>query len=106
MPAKKAVVKKAVAKKAPVKRKPKVEEVTHREIYQRVVEVEGKVENINMRITGLEIGISEMLRAFNAAKGAFDVLTFIGKLAKPLAVLAAIGAAIVLAWQNLWKHGI
>ena len=97
MPTKKAPVKKAT-------RKTKVEEVTHLEIYQRVVEVEGKIETLNTRITGLEIGISEVLRVFTAAKGAFEVLTFIGKLAKPFALIALAIGAVAAAWSQFWKH--
>lgn len=66
-------------------------EVSHREIYDRLKAVELKVDNIETNTAG-------MVAAFQAAQGAFTVLEFLAKIAKPLLVvcafLAAMGAAL------------
>ena len=40
----------------------------------------------------------EMLEFFRAMKGAFKVFDWIGKLAKPLAAIVALGAALIGLW--------
>lgn len=47
----------------------------------------------------------EMLEFFRDMKGAFKVFNMVGKLAKPLAAILALGAAIVGLWAAL-KTGI
>lgn len=47
----------------------------------------------------------EMLEFFRDMKGAFKVFNMIGKLAKPLAAIVALGAAIVGFWAAI-KSGI
>lgn len=44
---------------------------------------------------------SEMLELFRALKGAFTVLNWVGKLAKPLAALAMAGASFAALWASL-----
>lgn len=41
---------------------------------------------------------SELVSILNALKGAFRVLEFVGKLAKPLGYIISLGAAIAGAW--------
>lgn len=74
-----------------------MEDVTHKEIYDRLVQVEQKVDDLD-RKTG------QVVTAFAAAQGAFLVLDFIGKLAKPLLWLMGVGAAIVVLWEEFWKR--
>jgi predicted CoA-binding protein len=69
------------------------EEVTHAEIYARLIEVESKVDCINQRT-------QDVVDAFNAARGAFTVLEFIAKIAKPLLWIGGLVAAIGAMWSN------
>ena len=61
-------------------------EVTHREIYDRLVELEAKVDKL-----GAET--QEVVKAFTAAQGAFTVLEWIAKAAKPLLWIAGVFTA-------------
>lgn len=73
------------------------EEVTHAEIYARLIEVEAKVDRINQRT-------QDVVDAFNAARGAFTVLEFIAKIAKPLLWIGGLVAAIGALWSNYKVH--
>ena len=59
------------------------EEVTHKEIYERLVEVEAKVDK-------LADDSEQVVKAFNAAQGAFTVLEWIARAAKPLLWIAGV----------------
>ena len=63
-----------------------MEDVTHREIYDRLVAVESKVDKLNSETT-------EVVKAFSAAQGAFTVLEWIAKAAKPLLWIAGVVTA-------------
>jgi hypothetical protein len=63
-----------------------MEEVTHREIYDRLVAVEEKVDKLNAETT-------EVVKAFSAAQGAFTVLEWIARAAKPLLWIAGVVTA-------------
>jgi len=73
-----------------------MEEVTHKQIYERLIAVENKVDDIDKNTKGL-------VAAFNAASGAFVVLEFFGKLAKPILWLTAAAGTIAIVWQGVWK---
>jgi hypothetical protein len=70
------------------------EQVTHQQIYERLVAVEQKVDSLHEETQG-------MVSAFKAAAGAFIVLEWLAKVAKPLLILGAACSAVVLAVQNL-----
>ncbi len=72
------------------------EEITHKEIYERLVSVEDKVDRIDENT-------KEVTAAFTAAKGAFMVLELIGKIAKPILWIAGVCSTIALLWQEYWK---
>lgn len=72
-------------------------EVSHREIYDRLVAVETKVDRIGK-------DTSDVVKAFEAAQGAFAALEFLAKVAKPLMWIGATMAAIGVAWQNFRSH--
>jgi hypothetical protein len=61
-------------------------EVTHKEIYDRLLAVETKVDN-------LAEDSKEVVAAFNAAQGAFTVLGWLASMAKPLLWIAGIVTA-------------
>ena len=63
-----------------------MEDVTHREIYDRLVAVESKVDKLNNET-------AEVVKAFSAAQGAFTVLEWIAKAAKPLLWIAGVVTA-------------
>ncbi len=66
------------------------DEVTHEHIYDRLLAVEAKVDNI-------EKNTQEVVQAFNAASGAFQVLEWIAKAVKPIIIIGAFFGAIWLA---------
>lgn len=58
-------------------------EVSHREIYDRLVAVESKVDKLNRET-------EQVVNAFSAAQGAFTVLEWIAKAAKPILWIAGV----------------
>lgn len=69
------------------------EPVTHEHIYDRLLAVEVKVDNI-------EKNTQDVIKAFNAASGAFMVLEWIAKAVKPILIIGAFFGAIYLAIDN------
>lgn len=69
-------------------------DVTHREIYDRLVAVE-------MKVDGLTESTKDVVKAFEAAQGAFTVLEWLAKAAKPLLWLGGLVAAVVTFWDHL-----
>lgn len=74
------------------------DEVTHEHIYDRLLAVECKVDNI-------EKNTQDVIKAFNAASGAFMVLEWIAKAVKPIIIIGAFFGAIYLAIDNKF-HGV
>ena len=72
-------------------------DITHKEIYDRLVMVEAKVDQ-------LDANTNDMVAAFNAAQGAFTVLEWIAKAVKPLLWIAAGVSAIALFIQEYKAH--
>lgn len=73
-----------------------MDDVTHKQIYDRLLAVEKKVDH-------LERTTSEVVVAFSAAKGAFLVLEWIGKLAKPFLWAAAAITAVTIFFEKFGK---
>ena len=71
-------------------------EVSHNEIYERLCKVEAKVDKV---ATDTE----DMVSAFHAAQGAFTVLEWIAKVAKPIIFIGSIVAAIGAMWHQNQK---
>jgi hypothetical protein len=69
------------------------QEVSHNEIYERLCKVEAKVDKVSKDTEG-------MVAAFNAASGAFTVLEWLAKVAKPLLWIVATVAAFVTIAHN------
>ena len=69
-------------------------EITHKEIYDRLVTLETKVDRIDTNTSG-------MVTAFQAASGAFTVLEFVAKLAKPVLWIIGVGAAVAALWDSI-----
>ena len=68
-------------------------DVTHREIYDRLVAVE-------MKVDGLTESTKDVTAAFVAAQGAFTVLETLSKLAKPLLWLGGLFVAVAAFWDH------
>ena len=69
-------------------------DVTHREIYDRLVAVEGKVDVIAGNTAAV-------VKAFDAAQGAFAALETLGKLAKPLLWICGLFVAVAAFWDHI-----
>lgn len=67
-----------------------MDEVSHKEIYDRLVQVEQKVDTIDENTRN-------MVGAFNAASGAFTVLEWLAKAVKPILIVGAFFGAIYAA---------
>jgi hypothetical protein len=71
-----------------------MEDISHREIYERLVAVEKKVDRVEENTKG-------MVTAFEAASGAFLVLEWMAKISKPLIIVCTFIAGIVISIQSL-----
>jgi len=72
-------------------------DVSHREIYDRLLAVEQKVDK-------LDKSTSAVVAAFGAAQGAFTVLEWMGKIAKPVLWVGGVIVAIGIGWQSYKDH--
>lgn len=72
------------------------DEVSHKEIYVRLCEVEAKVDK-------LQENTNDVVKAFNAAQGAFMVLEWLAKAAKPLLWIGGAIAAFTALWSSSHK---
>lgn len=73
-----------------------MEDVTHKQIYDRLVAVETKVDHLDAKTEGI-------VKAFDAASGAFLVLEWIGKLVKPIIWIVGSSAAIYTLFKEWHK---
>lgn len=72
-------------------------EVSHEQIYNRLIAVEEKVDSIDKNTKGL-------VEAINAMQGAMKVLGWVASAAKPILWCMAGITAIGIAWQNFKSH--
>ena len=72
------------------------EDVTHKEIYIRLCEVESKVDK-------LQADTASVVSAFNAAQGAFTVLDWLAKAARPILWITGTIAAFMALWSSSHK---
>lgn len=72
-----------------------MEEVTHKEIYDRLCRVEAKVDKVEENTEGI-------VKAFNAATGAFTVLEWIAKAAKPILWIVGVATVLVTVFEH-WR---
>ena len=72
------------------------EEVTHKQIYDRLLAVETKVDDIDKNTKGL-------VEAIKALDGAFKVLGWIASAAKPILWVAGLIMAAGAVWQTWIK---
>jgi len=72
------------------------QEVTHSQIYERLLAVETKVDSIDKNTKGL-------VEAFDALQGAFKVLGWVASAAKPILWVAGLIMAAGAIWQTWIK---
>ena len=72
------------------------QEVTHEQIYERLLAVESKVDDIDKNTKGL-------VEAIKALDGAFKVLGWIASAAKPILWVGALIMAAGAVWQTWIK---
>lgn len=72
-------------------------EVSHNEIFERLIAVEQKMDKMAEDTAGI-------VTAFNAAQGAFTVLEWLAKVAKPVLLLGATATAIVAFLHDYRSH--
>ena len=81
------------------------DEVSHREILDRLVVVESEVKQASRKIDNLKEDTSEVITAFQSAKGAFTVLNWIAGAVKPILWIVGAGAVVVVAVKEFFnKH--
>jgi hypothetical protein len=73
-----------------------MENVSHEQIYERLIAVEGKVDRIDNNTRGL-------VDAINALEGAFKVLGWVASAAKPILWVGGLIVAAGAIWQTLIK---
>lgn len=74
-----------------------MEEVSHKQIYERLLAVEQKVDHIDQNTAG-------MVSAFKAAEGAFTVLNWLAQIAKPILWLVGLSAVAYGAIEHFFKR--
>jgi hypothetical protein len=72
------------------------QEVTHEQIYERLIAVESKVDSIDKNTSGL-------VEAIKALDGAFKVLGWVASAAKPILWVGALIMAAGAVWQTWIK---
>jgi len=72
------------------------EKVTHEQIYERLLAVETKVDEIDKNTKGL-------VEAIDALQGAFKVLNWIASIAKPILWVGGLIMAAGAVWQTFIK---
>ena len=72
------------------------EKVTHEQIYERLLEVESKVDSIDQNTKGL-------VEAMKALDGAFKVLGWVASAAKPILWVSGLIMAAGAVWQTWIK---
>lgn len=71
-------------------------DVSHEQIYNRLVEVESKVDRIDNNTKGL-------VEAIDAMQGAFKVLGWVASAAKPILWIGGLVVAAGAIWQSMIK---
>lgn len=72
-----------------------------REIVERQLAIEARIALVEADIRQIRHDTSDMIEMFRALSGGFKVLTWLGKLARPIGYMAACVAAIAGAWATL-----
>ena len=68
----------------------------------RMASIERELLGARKELHELKVQLAELIDFFEAMKGAFKVLNWLGKLAKPAGAIVGFGAACVTAW-SAWR---
>ena len=72
-----------------------MQNVTHEQIYERLVSLESKVDQI-------DVNTKDMVQAFQNVQGAFKVLGWFANVAKPIIIVVGFFTALT-AFIQFWK---
>ena len=72
---------------------------------ERMAAIERDLSKTHEELRELKAQLADLLEFFGAMKGAFKVLNWLGKLARPTAAIVALGVALAAAW-NAARGGI
>ncbi|WP_272970530.1 hypothetical protein [Comamonas terrigena] len=72
---------------------------------ERMAAIERELGKTRQELGELKQQLADLLEFFTAMKGAFKVLNWLGKLARPTAAIVALGVALTAAW-NATRGGI
>lgn len=67
---------------------------------ERMSAIERELGKTRQELSELKQQLAELLEFFGAMKGAFKVLNWMGKLARPMAAIVALGLALAAAWNT------
>lgn len=83
------------------------DDVSHKQILERIEAVETEVKQASRKIDNLKSDTSEVISAFQSAKGAFTVLNWIAGAVKPILWIAGAGAVFIIAIKEFFQkhHG-
>ena len=68
---------------------------------ERMAAIERDLKAVTQELQERNQQMAELLEFFNAMKGAFKVLNWVGKVAKPLAAIVMLGGACVGFWTAI-----
>ena len=68
---------------------------------ERMAAIERDLKAVAQELQELKQQLAEMLEFFTAMKGAFKVLNWVAKIAKPLAAIVMLGGACVSFWAAI-----
>lgn len=68
----------------------------------RMAGIERELAATRKELHELRTQLADLLEFFEAMRGAFKVLNWLGKLAKPAAAIVGLGAACITAW-SAWR---
>ncbi|MBV7417893.1 hypothetical protein KW830_05430 [Comamonas sp. CMM03] len=66
---------------------------------ERMAAIERELGKTRQELGELKQQLADLLEFFTAMKGAFKVLNWLGKLARPTAAIVALGVALTAAWN-------
>lgn len=66
---------------------------------ERMAAIERELGKTRQELSELKQQLADLLEFFIAMKGAFKVLNWFGKLARPTAAIVALGVALIGAWN-------
>lgn len=69
---------------------------------ERMAAIESELGKTRQELHELKQQLADLLEFFGAMKGAFKVLNWMGKLARPAGAIVGFGAACVTAW-SAWR---